>query len=237
MKCPKCNSENPEGAAYCNLCYFVFKKEEPGTPYQSAESVTQKAQQKEEPYREPNFFMQHKIISLLVITVVALISFNYIKKSLPVSKSIQINLDYVSIRYGDTFIRAKMEPEATEGFLVNNGFKERKSDGSFFVIPMEQARSLKAAYGDFTHCNSLGASAGQNSIQMLVLFSPDEQIREKIKKVIARSLNSPVIEIKGRKLDIAEYTIGGEKYSQFDLNTPENYYLIDDIRIAQEHYE
>lgn len=178
----------------------------------------------------------NKILTVIITIIIIFFAFKAIKDTLPISKSITKADDYVTIHYGDMFIKAKMKPEAISAFLVNNGFEGKKSDGWFWVIPMEQANTLKATYGDFVHCDSAGASAAKDNLQMLVLFTVDQQIREKIGKVIKRSLNLPVIEIRGSKLDIEEQTIRGEKYTQFDLNTPENYYLIEDIRIKQEHY-
>ncbi|MCK9604311.1 MAG: hypothetical protein M0R66_08145 [Candidatus Omnitrophica bacterium] len=174
---------------------------------------------------------------IIVIFIFIIFGFKAIKDARPISKSIDISGDYVTIRYGNTFIKAKMKPEAKEDFLVNNGFEGKKSDGWFFVIPMEQAKAMKATYGDFVHCNSPGASAGKESLQMLMLFTAEQQTREKIKKVIKRSLNSPIVEIRGSKLEIEEHFVGTTKYSQFDPNMPENYYLIKDISITQEYYQ
>ena len=179
----------------------------------------------------------NKILISVAIVIFIIFAFKAVRNALPISKIIDIDGDYATIRYGDTFIKAKMNPETIEGFLVNNGFEGKKSDGWFWVIPMEQAKAMKAQYGDFVHCDSPGASAAKGSLQMLVLFSADPQMRNKIKKVIKRSLNSPVVEIRGSKLEIEDHTVGNEKYRQFDLNTPELYYLIEDIRIAQEHYQ
>ncbi len=181
--------------------------------------------------------MRNKIGILIMIAILIFVGRKAIRDTRPISKSINISGDYVTIRYGDSFIRAKMKPETIEGFWVNNGFEGKRSDGWFFVILAEQAKAMKALYGDFVHCDSPGASAAKGSLQMLVLFTADRQMRGEIKKVIKRSLNSPIIEIKGSKLEIEEYTIRNEKYSQFDPNMPENYYLIEDIRIVQEHYQ
>ena len=179
----------------------------------------------------------NKIIILIVITVVVIIAFKAAKDKLTVSKTIDINGAYVTMRYGDTFIRAKMAPETIESFWVNNGFEGKRSDGWFLVIPMDEAKSLKAKYGDFVHCDSPGAYTAQNSLQMLVLFTNDPHVREKIERIIKVALNSPIIEIKGSKLEIEEHLVKNEKYAQFDVSRPESYYLITDIRVTQEHYQ
>lgn len=174
---------------------------------------------------------------LIAIIILIIVGYKAIRDARPISKSIDISGDYATIRYADAFIKAKIKARAIDEFLVNNGFKGKRSDGWFFVIPMEQVKALKATYGDFVHCNSPGASAGKESLQQLILFSSSPEIREKIKQVIKKSLNSPIIEIRGSKLEIEEYLVGSEKITQFDPNTPENYYLIEDIRIVQEHYQ
>jgi len=179
----------------------------------------------------------NRILILAAITIFIIFAFKAAREARPISKSVGISGDYASIRHGDIFIRGKMQPEATEEFLVNNGFDDEKSDGEFFVIPMEKANAIKASYGDFVHCDSPGASAAKENLQKLVLFTTDQQIREKIKEVIKRSLNSPVVEIRGSKLEVEEHTIGNNKFIQFGFNMPENYYLVKDIRITQEHYQ
>lgn len=47
MKRPNCNYENEEGAEYCNLCDFVFKREDSLASSQNTEQVTQKLQNDE----------------------------------------------------------------------------------------------------------------------------------------------------------------------------------------------
>ncbi len=187
----------------------------------------------------------NKMRILLLISIL-IFGFKAAIDSIPISKSIDIIADYATIRYGNTFIKAKMEPEGTEDFWVNNGFADKRSDGWFWVIPMEQAKAMKASYGDFVHCGSPGASAAKGSLQLLRVFTADPQMREKIKKVIKSSLNSPIIEIRGSKLMIEEHLIGNKKYLASYQNGPENFinispseicYLIKDILIVQERFE
>lgn len=186
-----------------------------------------------------------KIRILLLIIIFIIVGFKAIIDSIPISKSINIIGDYATIRYGNTFIKAKMKPEAIEDFWVNNGFEDKRSDGCFWVIPMEQAKAIKASYGDFVHCDSPGASAAKESLQLLRVFTADPQMRERIKKVIKSSLNSPIIEIRGSKLRIEEHLIGNKKYLASYQNGPENFinigpseicYLIKDILIVQERF-
>ena len=185
---------------------------------------------------------------LLIIIFFTIFGFKAIRDAIPISKSIEIINDSVTIRYGNSLIKAKMKPEATEGFWVNNQFEDRGSDGWFWVIPLEQAKALKASYGDFVHCGSPGASAARESLQLLRVFTADPKVREKIKEVIKSmksSKESGGIEIKGSKLEIEEHLIGTKKHLQSYQNKPENfiyigpleiYYLIKDIFISQERF-
>ena len=184
---------------------------------------------------------------LLIIIFLVIFGFKAIKDAQPISKSIEIAGDYVTIRYGNALIKAKLQPEAKASFWVNNGFEDKKrSDGWFWVIPLEQAEAMKASYGDFVHCNSPGASAARGNLQILRVFTAEPKVRQKIKEVIKSSLNSPIIEIRGSKLEIKEYIIGTKKHFESYQNKPENfvyigplevYYLIKEIDIVQEHYQ
>jgi len=180
-------------------------------------------------------------IQILVVIVLLIFGYKAITDALPVSKSIDIAGDYATIRYGNMFIKAKMAPEVIEDFWVNNAFEDKKSDGWFWVIPAQQVRTLKAAYGDFTRCDSPGASAARENLQLMRVFTTDLELREKIRTVIKRVKSfkeSLTLEIKGSKLEIEEHLIGTKEHFQSYQNKPENfvyigpvenYYLVKDI--------
>ena len=107
---------------------------------------------------------------------------------------------------------AEIGPKSSASFLVNNALKHSLNDGWFFVTPMERVKELENQYGDFMHCGSQGASAGQSSLCSLILFTSDPAVKNKINEVIKHHFESPVIEIKGSKLDIKEFTNKDEEY-------------------------
>ena len=49
---------------------------------------------------------------LLIIIFLVIFGFKAIKDAQPISKSIEIAGDYVTIRYGNALIKAKLQPEA-----------------------------------------------------------------------------------------------------------------------------
>lgn len=180
--------------------------------------------------------MERKNIIFLIIFL-AIAVFVMPKVFYKISKNIQVNGNRVVIDYGKHHIVAETQPEDKESFLVNNGSASKLSDAWFWVIPMGRVKELKEQYGDFTHCGSAGASAAQDSLCRLFLFAANPVAERKIKEVIKYSRNSPIIEIKAFKLNIAGHTYKQEKYEPFDPSSPELYYLVNDVTLIKERYQ
>jgi hypothetical protein len=187
--------------------------------------------------------MENKKLKWIIIAVLLFVGFKITQGARPIAKSMSVKGDQVTISYKDDVVfKANRQPAMTERFLVNNDLEDRRSDGGLFVIPLARAEALKAQYGDFMHCDSPGASAGKESLQRVLLITDDPQVREKIKKVSEKAENSPIVEIKGSRLDIVEQQVKGRGYEEVEIvlggsPPPKIYYLIDDIRIVRENYE
>ena len=238
MKCPNCNYENEEGASFCNLCYFVFKKE--GGQEVPAQSPGNKGQESYKPGLPAESEPSPPIISwrrlFLAIVIIAILVFNLPKIFKKSPREICTNGSYVTINYGAHYINAEMEAEDSPSFLVNNGYFTPSHIAFFFVIPMETAYQLKKQYGDFVHCNSPGAEAGKASLYTIFLVPSDTSVEKKIRGVMKHMMGLPVVMITGHKLNIKEHKMDGRKYFPFDPSGREEFYLTKDIKIMQENY-
>ncbi|MFA6218082.1 MAG: hypothetical protein WDL87_10580 [Candidatus Omnitrophota bacterium] len=171
------------------------------------------------------------ILIILVVVIVGLVNF-FVNSP----RKVSIDGNKVSIKFGGHTINAVMEDACSLSFLVNNAFYNNTRIPSFFVIPMKTANKLKRQYGDFVHCDSPGARAGQESLQTICLLPLNKAVEKKIRKIMKERYNLPVIEIAGAKLDINEHRYLSKMYSSY-APQGEEYYLIEDVSITQLHYQ
>jgi hypothetical protein len=169
------------------------------------------------------------ILSVLVVFIIFKSFYN-------APRNIEINGDRVTIDFGKHHIIANIGPETTESYVINNGFSSNSSHGLFIAWPMSKANELKSRYGDFTHCGSAGSTEGMSSLSQVVLFARNPNVENKIKTVIKKSLNEPVIELTASRLNIEEHTYNKAKYAWIDPSTQEIYYLVNDIKIIKGNY-
>lgn len=151
-------------------------------------------------------------------------------------RKVSIDGNTVVIQFKANSIKAVMENKRTISFLVNNAFSNNVRVPSFFVIPMEKARSLKRQYGDFVHCGSPGAQAGMESLETICLLPLNRTVERKIKKVMKERYNLPVIEIAGCKLQVMKHKYFSKRHFSRSPGG-ETYYLIEDVNVIQLHYQ
>jgi hypothetical protein len=151
-------------------------------------------------------------------------------------RKITLEGNNAAIDFKGNSIKALMGHKGSFSFLVNNAFSNAVSVPSFFVIPMETAKSLKRQYGDFVHCNSPGAQAGMESLETLCLIPLNKTVERKIRNVMKEKYNLPVIEITGCKLEIMKHKYFSKRHFSHAPGG-ETYYLIEDVNITQLHYQ
>ena len=172
------------------------------------------------------------IVIILVVGAIVMASRNSFHN---VHSDIQVNADEVQINHGKLKITAQAMPESTRTFVINSGSGTEFNDGMFAAWTMEQANTLKANYGDFTHCNSPGSSAGMNSLNHIIVFAAEDGVRAKLNNLIKVSLNEPIVELR-----VCQLNIKGQAYNNsrvvWDQSEQEMYFLVKDVTIIKENY-
>ncbi len=172
------------------------------------------------------------LIILLIFFALAFISY---KKFHNVQGHIEIVGNEVTLDYGSSYLKATMDPETKKSFLVNVAFNSESSDGRLNAMSMDEARQLKVQYKDFVHCDSPGASAAQEILHDVFLFTPNPDVKKEIKDLFKRPPNT-VVEMTAANLNITERRHNSEPYIDASGQQRE-YYLVSDLQVVQEKYE
>ncbi len=175
-------------------------------------------------------------IILQAIILIVIILAGVVYYLLNTQRKVSIDGNTVVVQFKGNSIKALMEKKCSLSFLVNNAFSNDVSIPSFFVIPLETAKSLKRQYGDFVHCGSPGAQAGMDSLETLCLVPLNKTVERKIRNVMKEKYNLPVIEITGCKLEIMKHKYFSKRHFSHAPGG-ETYYLIEDVNITQLHYQ
>jgi hypothetical protein len=172
-----------------------------------------------------------QVLVFIVIILAAIACFIFSNQ-----RKVSIDGNTAVIQFKANSIKAVMENKCTLSFLVNNAFSNNVQVPSFFVIPMEKAKSLKRQYGDFVHCGSPGAGAAMESLETICLLPLNRTVERKIKKVMKERYNLPVIEISGCKLEAMKHKYFSKRHFSRSPGG-ETYYLIEDVNVIQLHYQ
>lgn len=172
---------------------------------------------------------------LVIAALIALVAWG---ASYALHTKVKLSDGAISLDQGGHHVEGYLGQSERGAYLLKDmGISLNTVSGDAFVmvLALEKADQLRARYGDFSRCSSVGTDEVMRSMVPVVLVASDRQVKDDINRALKliKGWKIPVVAISGRQVVVTKHT-----YFKADVDDQTGTIIVyaTDFRVIRDNY-